>query len=403
MILKISDPRRLIVKKQYDVVVVGGGIAGISAAVSAARNDAKVLLIEKGIILGGLATAGLISWYEPLCDSAGTKMVGGIAEELIKLSMRYGFDDLPDAWINGENAEKKQGRYATHFSPTLFAIALDEYVASNQVELVLDCMATFPVMDGEKCLGIVAETKESRVFYGSKVVIDATGDASLFAQAGLPTVNGQNYMTYIAHGYDKEVIERYWTSENKTVGSLRKWKLAGSNLYGEGHPKGMAKVAGVTAEEITDFVLTGRKMLFESIRQDNRNDRDLLALPMMPQLRTIRHLVGEYNFIALDGEIFNDTIGSCGDFRRDGKGKHYHIPYRSLYTNKCANILAAGRNISASGDGWEVTRVIPVCALTGQAAGVAAAIAAREKGDVRKLDVTNLQDNLQKSGVLFIN
>ena len=401
--MQIIDTRNLIEKKNYYVIVVGGGVAGIAAAVSAARNGCTVLLMEKGILLGGLATAGLISWYEPLCDSAGTKMVSGIAEELIKLSVKYGFDNMPDSWRDGENADRKPGRYATHYSPTLFAMALDEYISDNHVDLILDCMATFPVMEGERCIGIVAETKEGRVFYGASVVVDATGDASLFAQAGLPTVNGQNYMTYIAHGYHRENIEQYMGSEEKSMVTLRKWQKAGSNLYGEGQPEGLPKLAGVTAEEITDYVLSGRKMLFERLKEEGRNDRDLSALPTMPQFRTIRHMIGEYDFVAVDGEYFQDTIGSCGDFRRDGKGKHYHVPYRSLYTNQCANILAAGRNISASGDGWEVTRVIPVCALTGQAAGTAAAIAVKENADVRKVDITTLQHVLRQNGVLFIN
>ncbi len=403
MDMRIVDERKVIIKKSYDVVVVGGGIAGIAAAVSAARNGAKVLLMEKGILLGGLATAGLISWYEPLCDSAGTKMVSGIAEELIRLSVRYGFDDMPVAWKDGENAGKKPGRYATHFSPTLFAMALDEYIAKDNVELILDCMATLPVMEGERCLGILAETKEGRVFYGAKVVVDATGDASLFAQAGLPTVNGQNYMTYVAQGYRKENIAQYMEAEEKSMGILRKWRNAGSNLYGEGHPEHLPKIAGVTAEEITDYVLTGRKMLFDSLRDEGRNDRDLSVLPVMPQLRTIRHMVGEYDFVAVDRERFEDTIGSCGDFRRDGKGKHYHVPYRSLYTNRCANMLAAGRIISASGDGWEVTRVIPVCALTGQAAGTAAVMAAEDGSDVRKVEIGHLQKKLLRDGVLFVD
>ena len=79
-------------KGDYDVIVVGGGIAGISASVSAARRGANVLLIEKQVNLGGLATGGLISWYEPLCDGEGNQMIYGIAEELIELSVQYCFD-----------------------------------------------------------------------------------------------------------------------------------------------------------------------------------------------------------------------------------------------------------------------------------------------------------------------
>ena len=81
-------------REQHEVLVVGGGIAGISAAVSAARAGADVLLLERGVLLGGLATAGLISWYEPLCDGRGNQVIGGIAEELIRLAVACGFDNL---------------------------------------------------------------------------------------------------------------------------------------------------------------------------------------------------------------------------------------------------------------------------------------------------------------------
>ncbi len=401
--MEIRDTRTVIEKPSYDVIVVGGGVAGIAAAVSAARNGMHTLLMEKSIVLGGLATAGLISWYEPLCDHKGTKMISGIAEELIQLSVKYGFDTLPEGWRDGVNADKKPGRYATFFSPTVFAMALDAYLEENGVDMVLDCMAVFPVMEGSRCIGVATENKEGRAFYGAKAVVDATGDASVFAQAGLPTVDGQNFLTFVAQGYSDENVQQYMESDHKSMVTLRKWRNVGSDLFGNGHPAGMPQVAGVTAEEITEFVLVGRKMLFDKIKDQDRELRDLSMIPFMPQFRTIRHIVGEYDFVAVDGEYFEDTIGSCGDFRQGmGAGKHYHVPYRSLYTAKCDNLIAAGRIIGASGDGWEVTRVIPVCALTGQAAGAAAAQAVRTATSFAGLDVAALQENLKQAGVLFV-
>ena len=110
---------------EFDVIVVGGGIAGVSAAVSAARCRKSVLLIEKSVNLGGLATNGRISWFEPLCDGNGKQMVFGISEELIQLAIKYCFDTLPVEW-GGKNTEKH--RYASRFSPTVFSMALDEFV-----------------------------------------------------------------------------------------------------------------------------------------------------------------------------------------------------------------------------------------------------------------------------------
>ena len=99
--MRFEDKREVIERESYDVIVAGGGVAGVSAAAAAAREGASVLLIEKGVALGGLATIGLISWYEPLCDSEGTQMTGGISEELLHLAIRYGFDDLSQDWREG--------------------------------------------------------------------------------------------------------------------------------------------------------------------------------------------------------------------------------------------------------------------------------------------------------------
>lgn len=392
------DQRQGIQKGDYDVLVAGGGVAGISAAVASAREGAKTLLMEKSIVLGGLATAGLISWYEPLCDGCGQKMIGGISEELLLRSIEYGFDDLPGHWRDGKGSGDSKKRYATHFSPTLFAMALDEYLAENGVELVLDALVTDPVMDGGHCSGLMAETREGRVYYGAKTIVDATGDALVFQRAGAPTVVGDNYMTYCAHYTDRALAQKF--AEDGNMARFRKWSCAGSDLFGKGHPAGMALFQGETAEQITEFVRTGRKLLFDKLKESDRNQRDVTMLPFMPQYRTIRHMEGASVFKGEDLDVkFEDAIGSCGDFRKPGS--HYQIPYSCLYHPDVDNLLAAGRIISTDKEGWEVTRVIPVAALTGQAAGTAAALSAG-KCPVSKIDMKLLQQKLKESGVLFV-
>ncbi|MBQ8814072.1 MAG: FAD-dependent oxidoreductase [Lachnospiraceae bacterium] len=372
MDMRGNDPTN---KGRYDVIVVGGGIAGVAAAVSSARAGAKTLLIEKCVNLGGLATTGLISWYEPLCDGQGKQMIGGIAEELIKLSVEYGLDSLPERWGGNRPDRKENERYATHFSPTIFSVALDDYVLKSGAQLRFDTWATYPVMDGSKCLGVVTESVNGREFFEAGAVVDASGDASVMDRAGVPCVLGKNYMSYIAHYYDTADAQKLMETKDTRV--FRKWMGVGSDMEGNGHPEGMKLFDEATAEELTRFMVVGKQKLLERIKQKGKNNFDITTLPYMPQFRTIRRIVGKCDFPAIDGMTCEDSIGWCGDFRPKGIGKHYQLPFGALYSEGFDNLIAAGRIISApQGDGWEVSRVIPVCALTGEAAGRAAAISA---------------------------
>lgn len=368
--------RKITERESYDVIVVGGGIAGIAAAVAAARAGAQTLIIEKSVNLGGLATNGLISWYEPLCDGKGNQIVKGIAEELILLCGKYSFDNLPKQWGgDGHNAPRNE-RYSTFFSPTVVSAALDEFVIDNGVKLRFDTLATYPVMNGNVCEGVIAESCSGTEYFGARMVIDATGDASLMHRAGMPTVEGKNYMTYIAHCCDMKGAERLCSDSD--FSAFRKWLGIGSDMFGNGHPEGMKRISGTNADDITQYMITGKACLLEKLKSMDRNGFDIMTIPFMPQLRTIRRLKGATDFNAVDGETYNDAIGNCSDFRPDGAGKHYQIPFGALYNEDFPNILAAGRVISApQGDGWEIARVIPNCALTGEAAGKAAALAVR--------------------------
>lgn len=352
-------------REKYDVIVVGGGIAGIAAAVSAARQNMKVLLTEKLVNLGGLATEGLISFYEPLCDGCGNQLVQGIAEELIKLSYKYSFDNLSDDWKN-KNASPK-GRYETFYSPTVFTLALEEYVLSNNVNLLFDTLATYPVMDGKRCTGIIVETIEGREYFECDVAIDATGSAAVMHRAGVPTVEGENYMSYVTHGYETSALD-----STRNPCDIRKWSwiAGGDDLPNDNHLK------GVTAKNVTDYLIYGKMHLLEEIKKNKPDAYDIMTLPSMAQLRKIRRIVGETDFNAIDGETFAHSVGDCGDWRLNiSAGKHYQVPMGSLYNRNFENLIAAGRIISAPDtDGWEVARVIPVCAITGEAAGKMAAL-----------------------------
>ena len=357
---------------EYDVIVVGGGIAGVAAAVSATRCGAEVLLLEKQFNLGGLATGGLISWYEPLCDGHDTQVVSGIAEELIKLSVRYSFDSLPEKWGGTDRSFSRKDRYATYYSPTVFSLLLDEYIKENGVNILFDTYATYPVMDGNTIKGVICENTDGRSYFEAGAVIDATGDATVMSRAGVPCKTGKNYMSYIAHMIDDEIIDEY--KKTGKTWALRAWRNAGSDMLGNGHPDGMPLAENLTAKELTDYMITGKLRMLEKIKKRDRYSYDIMSIPTMPQLRVIRHIKGDENFNAIEEECFESSLGRVTDFRITHLGKTYQMPEGALYNSNFKGLYAAGRIISSpTFDGWEVARVIPTCAFTGEAAGRLAA------------------------------
>lgn len=394
-----DDKRQIIEKPSYDVVVVGGGIAGIAAAVAASRNGAKTLLMEKQVNLGGLATVGLISWYEPLCDGKGKQMVYGIGEELIKLSIKYGFDNLHPDW-GGEGKNKiSSHRYSTYYSPMIFSLALDEYVRENGVDIRFDTYAVNPIMDGNCCLGIMTETVSGREFYPAKVVIDATGDATICHRAGMPTQNGKNKLVYVSHGFGKEQIENY--DSEKDLMEFRKWHWACSTGFSGDNYADIDDNSGTSSDSVNDFIRLGKEATLKNIISYGKENYELSSIPTMPQFRMIRHIVGES---VLDGSEdgindIADSVGCFSDFRKSDT--HYQLPYSTLYNKEFPNILAAGRIISAEGEGWQVTRVIPVCAISGQAAGTAAALSVRDNTSVSTVDIFKLQNQLTNDKLIL--
>lgn len=393
----LNESNRVPVVDDYDVIVVGGGIAGVAAAVAARRNGGRVLLIEKGVVLGGLATLGFIAYYLPLCDGKGTKVTGAIAEELLYLSIKYGYHDLPDEWRDGKGVGAKK-RYTTIFSPPEFIFALDEMMESAGVDLLFDTLFSLPVMEGDQCKAIIVENKAGRMAYTAKMFIDASGDADLLFRAGAPCVEEENYLAYWFYTTDFPRMRKALESGQVRDAISLEWR-------GSFRPDGSYTLGGKEykvsdAKEVTRFILAGRKTLKEQIEKNREINGSLIALPGMPQFRRTRRIEGEFLLTEADADThFDDSIGCTGHWMKPGIV--YEIPYRTIVTKGLSNVLASGRNISSSGDAWEATRVIPPAAVTGQAAGTLAAMAIEQKSPVTKVPVADLQRRLEKEGVIL--
>ncbi|MBO5505044.1 MAG: FAD-dependent oxidoreductase, partial [Clostridia bacterium] len=202
---KIRIEKEIEVTGEYDLLVAGGGVAGVAAAVTASRMGKKVLLIEKTITLGGLGTIGLVNFFEPICNGRGTVVMKGLAKEMFELRIKKSYDTLPSEWKDLKGpGESATTRLETGYSVNIFIIQLTKWLKDENVDILFDTVVTQPVMEGGKCVGLVVENKTGTQFYKGKMVIDATGDADVMERAGMPTELGKNYHTFYASVTDLE-------------------------------------------------------------------------------------------------------------------------------------------------------------------------------------------------------
>jgi len=178
----------------YDVIVAGGGIAGVAAALAAAECGAKVAIVEKTALFGGLATTGLVYAYLQICDGKGTQVSFGLAEKLLHASIKYGPDSLKKKDWGKTPWKPGDGTYSTEFSPASFVIAIDELLEKANVDCWLDTLICDVEADSDNIVhAIYVENKSGRIRMEASSFVDATGDADLVRRAGGRTVDGMNY------------------------------------------------------------------------------------------------------------------------------------------------------------------------------------------------------------------
>lgn len=383
----------------YDVLVAGGGLSGAAAALSAGRCGKRVLLIEKQCSLGGLATTGLVNFWVPLCNGRGKMILRGMAEEFLNLSLRLGFDTLPEDWKHGEPAQPTNERCVSWFSSGLFALELLRLLRENGVEVLYDALISQPVMADGHCEGLIIDGKSGRKFYQGSVVIDATGDAQVLAQAGVPTIEGDNYFTYYGEGITLAGCRRAIETGNLYHAYSRPFGGT-ADLHGRQQPAEKATYHGVSMETINAYLQENQLLMLEKEERKDRWARSIHMLPGMPQLRTARRLDGNATLTGEDCYRHQESsIGTICDFER--RDCLYEVPYGVLVHDGFDNLMTCGRSASASGWGWDVLRVIPPAVLTGQAAGQAAALALDTRCAVSDVPIHVLQEQLGQTGVII--
>jgi hypothetical protein len=399
----LSEPARTTpICGHCDVAVVGGGVAGVAAAVAAARLGAQVWLIEKEYALGGLATLGNVIIYLPLCDGHGRQVIGGLGEELLRLAVRdvrapdrtLRVAPVPACWEpGGDPAERRRTRFRTDFNVASVILAYEELVTSAGIHLLYDSRLCGVVRDGRRITHLLLENKSGRSALAVGTVVDATGDADVCACAGEPTAS-----------LDTNVLAGWCYLLRDGTPELRPHSRAfapdGSRTGAQG-----PFFRGDDAEQVTQQIVQTRAWLRESLAEWRAKAPASTLYPFQlatfPNLRMTRRLQGSVEIAETDmHHWFDDTVGLSGDWRK--AGPVYALPLRCLQATRTANLLTAGRCLSASGSAWDALRAIPTCAVTGEAAGTAAALAMRVAGgDVGALPIADLQAQLQRQNVIL--
>jgi hypothetical protein len=420
----INEPARdTPVLAETEVLVVGGGSAGVAAAVAAARAGAETMLVERHGALGGLATGGLIALLLTLDDGNGRQVIRGLCQEVTDRVAARGAAFFPPAgeWGSDDPArierDRRWGlvwgsaphrvRYSVAYDPEEFRFALNEMVTGARVRLLLHAWACEPILEPagpdptRRIAAVAFQGKRGRFAVRAKMVIDTTGDGDLFAAAGC------------AHDVEK-VLPWLWFRMGGVTDVAKALDAGGwyFRTVGDGQvllPWGATekigrKIDATDPADLTFAELECRRLVMQEIDRLRAEVPEFRTAHVCEIARDLgitesRRLRGSYVLQRDDmNRDFDDAIAVTGHWTK--YGVTYAIPFRSLRTDEVANLLVAGRCISVDHRTHHATKEIPPSMATGEAAGTAAALAVRSGADLAALPIATLRGRLRSAGAI---
>ena len=449
-------PREAVLAAETDVLVVGGGPAGIGAALGAAAAGAEVVLAERYAFLGGNATAALVmplmsfhtqrATFEkedgaklfPTDHGPGEPVVAGALAELLRRLVGAG----------GAIAPSLDTGYTVPFDPELFKLTALELLDEAGVQLLFHAFASGVVDDGP-ARGVVFETKSGPLVARARVVVDCTGDGDVAARAGARYEVGREEdglvqpMTLMFRmvQFEREAFEAYvrahpdqWRGVHGLWDLIRRASAAGELdlpredllFFGTPHEAEVSVNSTRVTRALGIDVFDWSRAELESRRQMRQiaaflrryvpgfENAYIAQSGVHTGVRETRRIVGDYRLTAedvLDAREFDDVIargaypvdihnpkGSGTVLKRLPPGAAYDIPLRCLLPREIEGLLVAGRCISGSHEAHSSYRVMPIVMATGQAAGVCAALAAKQHLTPRAVPVADVQEMLIAQG-----
>lgn len=458
----VENSREIPIVAETDVLVVGGGPAGIGAAAGAARNGARVLLIERYGFLGGNLTAAMVNPMFTFHDIQGRQVIRGVAGEIVERLVAKTASPGHVTDLTFDNASM------TPFDPEGMKLILFDLLEESGVAMRLHTSFSTASREDAKVRYVVVESKSGRQAIAARIVVDCSADADVAASAGAPFVKGR------AEDGAMQPVTLFYRIGGVDVPGLRAWMKANRGLLKDApsdaeidsqkalavlglkemiqaavktgeFPAGAAPrilmyqlpregqfavnvtrlqgIDGTNVEDLTRAEIATRRQAWDIHRFLARyvggfESSHILDTGVQVGVRETRHIVGDYTLDqddVLGGRSFDDGI-ACGTFAIDihppegeqqiytGSGKAvYEIPYRCLLPQGLDNLLVAGRSISATHAAFGSARVMATCVGIGQGAGVAAALAAKSGLTTRQVSSPEVRRLLVEQGQYLLN
>lgn len=450
----VGYTREVPVRRECDVLVVGGGPAGIGAAVAAARTGARTVLVERYGFLGGAATASLVGPFMTSFSADGrTQIVRGVFDELVRRMEQMGGAIHPSKVPAGvaKSAYMKHGHIGvTPFDPEALKLVSAELCLEAGVELMLHTVFIDPVMEGNVLRGAILHHKGGLEAALARTTVDCSADADVAARAGVPCKKGRDAdgltqpMTMFCRvaNVNRERVDAYFRAHPEEIeqrmafsSCIRAAQAAGDytiprerlSLY-ESPQEGVWRVNvsrilgvdGTRVEDLTRAEIEGRRQVVEILAFLRKyvpgfEQATLIDTAAQVGVRETRRIEGEYTLTQEDlvtGRDFEDAIayaaypidvhdprGSGGGVSNRGETANaYQIPYRCLVPRGVEQLLVAGRCVSATHEALGAIRVMPAAFAMGEAAGTAAALASREGLTPRHLPADWVREALVARG-----
>ncbi|MCP4751509.1 MAG: FAD-dependent oxidoreductase [Proteobacteria bacterium] len=444
MMKQITVPEKKIpVMAETDVLVVGSGPGGLSAALASAREGVDTMLVERYGCFGGVITQSIMgstAWYR---SSYETVDAGGIGVEFESRAAEM-------------EASQKVFQYEI-LDTEVFKYLADQMVQEAGIKPLLHCVIVDVIMEGNSIKGVVTESKSGRQAILAKRVIDATGDADVAFRSGVPCqmpskenlmavstnfgCSGVDIEKFLNYTFNKEESLADWGAKSgekekkefstglkepyekaKEAGEIPKdvrMSSVWNSIWDSGEVKSMnaVRVFGIDPTDVWDLTkaeMEGRQQVMWAVAALKKytpgfEKASLRNMGSSIGIRESRKIEGHYGLTkhdVLNEARFEDSIGINPEFL-DGSGymvmpstgRYFHVPYGAILPQKIENLLVAGRSVAGDRISHAATRQMMCCTVTGQGAGVAAAVSVKDNVECSKVSIPTVQKALKKQGV----